>query len=325
MVAVFRNALGSCEIRPEDPKYGFGSHPLGPQERQHSRLLVGSGQWLAHASFAGSSIISTCMGTISDMPFVLVCTRRHTDNTSSDVFLELIDGQSQTKGKTMHMHDTVSDCAINNIDNTLAFAGDQKVTTATSSGQIISSLALGTGIFSHKTEWLDAHTLAYDTNKAMMHKKPSKNAVMLWDVRSSTAVAARIKRPKKVTGVSRPDTSGNNLIVTSNYDISLYDLRLLRTDRPLLSIPHVSAGPTTYHATHNRNILAAVDEHQEIQTYSWRTGKWVKTLNAYNPDKALMRNLRWYDGPRGGPSLQACCLNEVLTWEMGGWRMDESR
>lgn len=268
---------------------------------------------LEHVNLNYDTIVSTCMSAVSDVPFMLGCT---SGKQHANAFFTPIDG-SYPRGKVWRVNnDTLASCAINGTDSTLlAFAGEKTISTASAAGQTISTLTLDPKASSDAIEWMGISTLAYGLHQRRK-KLPSKDTVMLWDVRSSTATAARILRPNRITGLSKPDSSGINLIVASNYEISLYDLRLLKTDRPLLSIPHLSGGPTTYHATYSRSILAAVDKHQEVQTYSWKTGKHVKTLSSCLAESALMRNLRWYEGQHG-PFLQACCMRDVLSWETG--------
>lgn len=250
------------------------------------------------------------MTTMSDQSFLLACSngpRYHNaffmriDDPLPPVFIQGIP-------------DVFVDCAVSDT-TVLAFAGRKGIYTATSLGGMMSSTDLGQGRSSCAIEWMSNYTLAYSTCKSR-DKRPSRNTVMLWDVRSRIAVIPRIVRPKRITGISKPDSSGNNMIVTSNYEISWYDLRMLRADRPVLSIPHVSGGPRTYHSTYNRSMLAAVDNLQQVQVYSWRTGQHVKTLSMPWAHHDAVRNVRWYESS-SGPFLQACHKDEVATWDMG--------
>lgn len=263
---------------------------------------------------AGVSIVSSCVVTTSGTPCVL----GHTTGSSQNAFLAPIDDSERT-AHVWQVDDVITACAGNDLTGaTIALAGNSRISIVEAGRHTAkTSIPLGERTQSSAIEWIGVHTVAYGACESQGKKQFSKHKIILWDVRSPTARAARFTRAKRITGLSRPDTSGNNLIVTSNYDISLYDLRQGKADRPLLSIPHMSAGPVTYHDTHNGSMLAAIDHRQEIQTYSWRTGKHVKTVASQQryQSSSLMRNVRWYDG-QDGPFLQACQEKTVLTYDM---------
>lgn len=285
------HALSRMKARKEDRKFELKSS-------------------INHFSTSDSQIRSSYMSTISGEPYVLACTGGSGQNAC---FVPI--DTSRRMVETWHVSDTLADCAMNQ-NAILAFAGEDTISTFNTVGQGISSVDLSSTESSNAIEWLNVHTLAYGTCKSRK-KKPSEHIVMLWDVRSPTATAARFTRPKRITGISKPNSSGNNLVVTSNYDISLYDLRLVKADRPILSIPHMSAGPVTYHATHNGNMLAAIDDRQALQTYSWRTGKHVKTVSSPSQggQSKMLRNVKWHEG-EGGLELQVCRDRSVLSFVM---------
>lgn len=254
------------------------------------------------------------MATLANTSFMLTCFDTPPNRNSNAILFPTDPSQSQTYA--WRVLDSLLDGDVNESNDMLGFAGETSVSTVSAFGHTVSSISLDAEASGRAIEWMSPHTLAYTSCK-VRQQRSSENKIMLWDVRSPTARAARIDRQKRTSGLSKPDFSGTNMIVTSNYDISWYDLRLLRADRPLLSIRHSSGGPRTYHSTHYGGMLAAVDEREEVQLYSWRTGRHVKTLTCgpmYQGE--IKRNVRWYEGPNG-PFLQACCNKDVLTWEMG--------
>ena len=74
-------------------------------------------------------------------------------------------------------------------------------------------------------EWLGPQTLAV----GMRQYKNSHtfHDVFLWDIRTN-GVASRIARQGRITGLHRPENnSTDSLLVSSNTDIGLYDLRIM--------------------------------------------------------------------------------------------------
>ncbi|KXT06572.1 hypothetical protein AC578_8581 [Pseudocercospora eumusae] len=165
-------------------------------------------------------------------------------------------------------------------------------------------------------DWLSRSTLAYG---ALEDTKDARHCIKLWDIRSQ-GQASRLKKSRRITGLSRIDEGGNNLMVSSNFSIDLHDLRMTRScnDTPLLSIPHTSVGPQLNYdilRPGNKLIAAADRYNNSVQIYSLGTGKHVKeffTTPEY--DHCILGKLRWQEDVNGSPELRAGHGSFINTW-----------
>lgn len=190
--------------------------------------------------------------------------------------------------------------------------------------------------------WLQPNVLAYglDTEVA---RGPPTHTVCLWDVRvgsspSHANSSTRLKRYHRITGLQTPESTGqysiclfaslfsslatdHQLLVTTNKDINLYDLRMqCIAGPPLLSIPHTSVGLQLNFAVRG-DLIAAVDALFRVQVYSLRTSRQLKILQrdqSMTSRPSPLHSLRWQENSRGSPYLQACADSIVHRW---GWQI----
>ncbi|KXT16287.1 hypothetical protein AC579_460 [Pseudocercospora musae] len=165
-------------------------------------------------------------------------------------------------------------------------------------------------------DWLSRSTLAYG---ALEETKSARHCVRLWDIRSQ-GQASRLKKSRRITGLSSIDESGHNLLVSSNISIDLHDLRMTKTwkENPLLSIPHTSVGPQLNYdiLRPSSKLIAAADQYDSrVQIYSLGTGKHVKELFTKSKyTDCHLGKLRWQENVNGSPELRAGHGNFINTW-----------
>ncbi|KAI5368209.1 putative WD40/YVTN repeat-like-containing domain superfamily [Septoria linicola] len=217
---------------------------------------------------------------------------------------------------------TVHACAFDHATHNIAFAGTGLLVVNGMSPGYIGRCSFGETKESFAVTWLQPNVLAYGL-QTEISKRPSQHTVCLWDVRvgyepSPANSSTRLKRRNRVTGVATVANNDHHLLVSSNLDISLYDLRMHAADGPpLLSIPHTSAGPRFNFAVQD-DLIAAVDEQYKVKVYSFQTGRHLRTLQrdlpacSYGPP---LQQLRWQENRRGSPYLQACADSIVHKWE----------
>jgi hypothetical protein len=262
-------------------------------------------------------LVATCSTTISGTPYILACS---SGPETAKIFYSTVD-VADARSAVWKVPDVVNSCKINQTTKDIAFAGSRLVAVRNIlDNSKLCWITLPVNVESAGVEWVTENTVAFGSSKSVYGKRQKvtrEHAVMLWDIRvnsnkSADSTSLRLSSAWRVTGIERPDDSGNNLVVTTNHSIKLHDLRVLRKDQPLLSFDHQSEGMETYTSTYNNDMLAAVDERQRVQLYSLRSGTRLNTL--VNQHSGLLRNVRWFENRYGSPSLQACCGNTVQTW-----------
>ncbi|KAF2216278.1 hypothetical protein CERZMDRAFT_104681 [Cercospora zeae-maydis SCOH1-5] len=173
--------------------------------------------------------------------------------------------------------------------------------------------------------WLQPNVLAYGLRTEITRGSPT-HTVCLWDVRvgsspSNANSSTRLKRVHRITGLERPGGGDHQLIVTTNKDISLYDLRMQSIEGPpLLSIQHTSVGSQLDFAIHG-DVIAATDALFRVQIYSLRTSRLLKTLQreqSMGSRPSPLYSLRWQENSKGSPYLQGCADSVVHRW---GWQV----
>ncbi|KJY01446.1 hypothetical protein TI39_contig290g00021 [Zymoseptoria brevis] len=264
-------------------------------------------------------LVATCSTTISGTPYMLACASA--SDTAEVRFCDVATPIAPIRPTLWILAYGLYSCTINQTTNDVAFAGSRILTVRNMLDHGNPSyIALPEYVESSAVEWVDANTVAFGSSKntySRMRKVFREHAVMLWDIRVNSqscadATALRLTSRQRVTGIERPDESGNNLVVTTNHSITLHDLRNLRKDRPVLSFDHQSEGMTAHTSIYHGDLLAAIDEQQRIQIYSLRLGKRLKTFANKSSDP--VRNVRWFEDGQSSPSLQACCGHTVRTW-----------
>ncbi|KAF7195651.1 hypothetical protein HII31_02969, partial [Pseudocercospora fuligena] len=169
-------------------------------------------------------------------------------------------------------------------------------------------------------DWLSRSTLAYG---ALEETKNNRHCVKLWDIRSQ-GQASRLKKSRRITGLSSIDESGRNLLVSSNVSIDLHDLRMTKSwkENPLLSIPHTSIGPQLNYDIWrpSSKLIAAADQYNNrVQIYSLGTGKHVKELSTESKSTHYpLGKIRWQEDVNGSPELRAGHGGFINTWAWHG-------
>lgn len=215
--------------------------------------------------------------------------------------------------------DTMWDCKFNLLDGVIAAGGTFGATISTwdlEGPRATAELTPEQSGTVFALDWLDGHTFALGLKPYLL--QDSYHDVVLWDIRAQ-GLAQRIQRRDKILGLQMLDDSmenrcQHNLIVASSHDISLYDLRNLSKDRPVLSLEHKSGSPRVHTSTLDNNLLAATDWNNKVQVYSLRTGTHLRTLTPYRGRKGLISRPRWQEDYRGIPYLQACVGNTMQRW-----------
>lgn len=208
-------------------------------------------------------------------------------------------------------------CAYEPYTQNIAFAGLGLLVVNDGSPGHLGRCDFKDTMESFAVTWLQPNVLAYGLQSRTGHRTTT-HTVRLWDIRVGNGPSAanssnRIKRRHRVTGLERWGPNDHHLLVTSNKDISLYDLRMQSTDGPpLLTIAHTSAGAKLNFAVHG-DLIAATDELFKVQVYSLRTSRHLRTLgpHAFGTPPG---QLRWQEDERGAPYLQACHNNDLHKW-----------
>ncbi|EME48251.1 hypothetical protein DOTSEDRAFT_78301 [Dothistroma septosporum NZE10] len=215
--------------------------------------------------------------------------------------------------------DAIWECKVNKWSNEIAVAGTQGCQLH-SIGKQMQSLArykFDDSAECYAADWLNPRTLAMGSGRKT--GKDITHGVLLWDVRSDGA-AMRLKRKARISGTQRLDTNEHQLLVSSSYDISMYDLRVLRKDRPLLTLDHKSGTTKLHMPTLHSDVVAAADQYNKMQVWSLRTGKHLQTLHNFQYRPGLLYHPRWQDEHcAGAPFLQACLHDTLQQWT---WQND---
>ena len=267
-------------------------------------------------------MMSLDYATVSGMTYAVASTARpnaFVGNVFVGPLAQSYDDGSVASGYHFNVgqpEDTIWECKVNEWTHEIAIAGTHGCQLH-SIGKQMKSLArfqLDESAECYAADWLNPRTLAMGTRRKAV--KDITHGVLLWDVRSEGA-ALRIKRKARVSGVQRLNTSEHHLLVSSSYDISLYDLRVLRKDRPLFMLDHKSGSTKLHMPTLHDDLIAAADQYNKMQVWSLRTGEHLRTLKNFQRRPGLLYHPRWqYDHRSGAPFLQACLNDTLQQWSL---------
>ncbi|KAK5172670.1 uncharacterized protein LTR77_002790 [Saxophila tyrrhenica] len=208
------------------------------------------------------------------------------------------------------------------------------LTTSTASRRAVRESYEGGPEFGPGITFLDPNTVAFNYNGGH-GEESTTHKVMLWDWRMPTGTSARFRSSKRTTGLLNPNGAqeGSQLLVSTNHDIKLFDTRMphsySRPDQTLMTIRHVHEGPVQNQATNGRGLLAAMDRDEEMQIYSLRTGRKIRSLEIPKALKGfkvrkLFRDVMWYDDEKAGSCLQLFGPAGVVRWSYGGPRNENA-
>lgn len=259
------------------------------------------------AAFA-DRVMSTSVWPANDPQKILVCagsglqnayisSLRHDDLVPQPpVFLSL--GTEET---------TLWDSAIAPTGSTAAISASDAVRHISLSGDVLSTLKRSAD--SRSLSWLNTTTIAAGASKT----------VLLWDTRAQGSTP-RFSSPHTITGVQTvPSSSGTQLLVSTNYGLSLHDTRssTSKSSKPLLHFPLTHEGPQLVFDVSKRDLVAVSAKNgarDEIRVLSLRTGREVRTLPL--PKEVVKRptQLAWREDERGVEFLQACIGERIGRW-----------
>ena len=308
----------------------------------------GPGDWTGRTELSYSTtfcafrdpVVSTATTTIDGIAWYMACTSNsnHLSGHSGHTYFGTMGNTRQSDSVYTGEPGTVLlACKLNTTTCRHAIASSSAVLILpTGFGEPPQIYRLDPDTESFAIDWLDSQTVAFSTVKdldgppqqrrARKDCPPSANdetdpihTVKLWDIRSQ-GVSTRLLPKRRVNGIETPDATGHNLIVTTNYDINLYDLRFVRYDRPALSFAHESETTRLHLDVYRNDLIVAVDRDNIVQTYSLRSGRHVAGLKPAHPGRGLIQQPRWYETPRGSPYIQACRRNSLLRWSWQGER-----
>lgn len=260
-----------------------------------------------------SRVMSTSVWPAQDPQTVLACTSGGVDN----VFIGSIadeDRLSRPEIKLSIGNDetTLWDSAISYTGETAAIGGSDRIIHLSVEGQIIARLRKAT--HSRSVSWLNPSTIAASSGKELL----------LWDTRTHGS-SCRFSCRSAITGVRTvPSSSGNQLLLSTNQNISLQDTRMLGS-KSVLDFSILHEGPQLIFDVNDRDLVAFGHKEgrtDEVRILSLRTGQLLKTLEA--PDavsKKRPTQLVWKEDDRGVEFLQACTGNKIGRW---CWNSDDT-
>ena len=202
---------------------------------------------------------------------------------------------------------TLWDSAIAPTGSTAAISASDAVRHISLSGDVLSTLKRSAD--SRSLSWLNTTTIAAGASKT----------VLLWDTRAQGSTP-RFSSPHTITGVQTvPSSSGTQLLVSTNYGLSLHDTRssTSKSSKPLLHFPLTHEGPQLVFDVSKRDLVAVSAKNgarDEIRVLSLRTGREVRTLPL--PKEVVKRptQLAWREDERGVEFLQACIGERIGRW-----------
>jgi len=262
---------------------------------------------------------STSVWPAHDPRKLLACGSASSDNVFIASFADA-DYVSQPNVKLSIGNDetTLWDSAISSTGDTAAIAGSDRVIYLSMDGRILDRLPGAAK--SRSLSWLTPTTLAASSGKA----------ALLWDTRARGS-SARFKCPHNITGVrSVPSSNGTQLLLSTNYGLSLHDLRMSpsggpssATSKPLLSFPIVHEGTQLVFDVSSRDLVAYSQKNvrrDDVRVLSLRTGRAVKTLDRSEYVRKRPTQLAWREDERGVEFLLSCIGERVGKW---CWKDDE--
>ncbi|KAM0711209.1 hypothetical protein Q7P35_001948 [Cladosporium inversicolor] len=272
----------------------------------------GSTPFYHYASFP-SLVMSTSVWPAQGPQKVLACTSGGVDN----VFIGPIADEDQLSRPNIKLsigndETTLWDSAISSTGETAAIGGSDRIIHLSMEGRILARLPKAA--YSRSVSWLNASTIAASSGEKLL----------LWDTRNRDS-SSRFSCRSAITGVRTvPSSNGNQLLLSTNQNISLQDTRMLRS-KPVLDFSILHEGPQLVFDVNDRDLVAfghKEGRRDEVHILSLRTGQLLKTLEA--PEAAAKKRptqLAWREDDRGVEFLQACIGERIGRW---CWNSDDA-
>lgn len=267
---------------------------------------------LVHYTAFPSLAMSTSVWPAHDPQKLLACTSGGFEN----VFIGSIlheDRMTRPEIKLSIGNDetTLWDSAISPTGETAAIGGSDRIIHVSMEGHIIARLQKAK--HSRSVSWLNASTIAASSGEKLL----------LWDTRTRDS-SARFSCKSAITGVrALPSSNGNQLLLSTNQNISLQDTRMLHSN-PVLDFGILHEGPQLIFDVNDRDLVAfghKEGRRDEVRILSLRAGQLLKTLEA--PEAARKKRptqLVWREDERGVEFLQACIGERIGRW---CWNSDD--
>lgn len=265
-----------------------------------------------YTAFSGHAM-STSVWPIRDPERVLVCSSGGIDN----VFIGTIADENLLSRPEIKLslgdeETTLWDSAISYTGESAVIGGSDRVIHLSMEGRILARLP--GAAYSRSVSWLNASTIAASSGKELL----------LWDTRTRGS-SSRFSCRSAITGVRTvPSSNGNQLLLSTNQNISLQDTRMHRS-KPLLDFRILHEGPQLIFDINDRDLVALGHKEgrrDEVRILSLRTGQLLKTLEA--PEAATKKRptqLTWREDDRGVEFLQACIGERIGRW---CWNSDDT-
>lgn len=142
-------------------------------------------------------------------------------------------------------------------------------------------------------------------------------SVFLYDTRVRQA-SLRFRDTQAITGIRSANNSQQQMIVSTNKTISLFDLRKTSSKTPLLSFEHHASRPELPLAVDPAGgLIAAPDSHNQVQVYSLRSGTHLKALPMLPDNTDNITQVDFSEDAVGRPILDVCQGRDFahFTWE----------
>jgi hypothetical protein len=272
---------------------------------------------LTHYTAFPSLAMSTSVWPARDPQKLLACTSGGFEN----VFIGSLaheDRAAQPEIKLSIGNDetTLWDSTISSTGDTAVIGGSDRVIHLSMDGTILARL--NGAAHSRSVSWLNTSTIAASSGKELL----------LWDTRTRGS-SSRFGCNSMITGVQTvPSSDGNQLLLSTNKNLSLQDTRMLglgRRSKHLMNFPILHEGPQLVFDVGERDLLAFSQKEgrkEEVRILSLRTGRALKTLNV--PESVQRRRptqLVWKEDERGVEFLQTCIGDRVGRW---CWSSDDT-
>jgi hypothetical protein len=263
-----------------------------------------------YAAFSGLAL-STSVWPVHEPQILLACGSGSDNNiVISSVATPDSDSASQSNF-ALHIGDdetTLWDSAISSTGDTAAISGSDRVIHLSMDGMILDRLPGATR--SRSLSWLSPTTLVAGSGKD----------ALLWDTRARGS-SSRFNCPHNITGVqSVPSSGGAQVLLSTNYGLSLYDTRMSRpagSSEPLLFFPLTHEGSQLVFDVSARDLVAVSQKDgrlDKVRVFSLRTGRAVKTLQSPSKERCRPTQLAWREDERGVEFLQTCIGDRIGKW-----------
>lgn len=301
------------QVGGQDSSYIFSTEgDISHSSRERWPKALDDSSLVHYTAFPGLAM-STSVWPAQDPQKLLACTSggfenvfigslAHEDRVSSPE-IKLSIGNDET---------TLWDSAISSTGESAAIAGSDRIIHLSMEGRILARLP--GAAYSRSVSWLNSGTIAASSGKELL----------LWDTRTRGS-SRRFSCRSAITGVRTvPSSGGNQLLLSTNQNVSLQDTRMLRS-KPVLEFGILHEGPQLIFDVNDRDLVALGHKEgrrDEVRILSLRTGQLLKTLEA--PDAAKKKRptqLIWREDERGVEFLQACIGERIGRW---CWNSDDT-